>query len=100
VQYLQISIRFFTVLTEITGKREQKLQFSEKEKVTLEAVLKALEIQYGKPFMDYIYDSNTGEVKGFLQFLINGKSTSALLGLKSELHEGDMLAIVPPVGGG
>jgi molybdopterin synthase sulfur carrier subunit len=97
---VQVTIRFFTILREVTGKREDMLQFSETEKVTVNAVLKSLANRFGKPFTEYVYDQHTGEVKGFLQFFINGKSASALNGLESELRDGDMLAIVPPVGGG
>jgi molybdopterin converting factor small subunit len=39
-------------------------------------------------------------VRGFLQFLVNGKSASSLKGLQTELSDGDVLAILPPVGGG
>jgi molybdopterin converting factor small subunit len=39
-------------------------------------------------------------VKGFLQLLVNGKSIATLSGLKTELATGDVLAILPPVGGG
>jgi molybdopterin synthase sulfur carrier subunit len=97
---LKVSVRFFTVLREVAGKKEETLQFAEGEKVTVDAVLKALSSRYGKPFTEYVYDQQTGEVKGFLQFFVNGQSTSALNGLESALHDGDVLAIVPPVGGG
>lgn len=56
--------------------------------------------KYGKPFMDYVYDAKSGQPKGFLQFLVNGNSAATLKGLESELGEGDVLAILPPVGGG
>lgn len=56
--------------------------------------------KHGKPFTDYVYDGKTGQPKGFLQFLINGNSTSTLKGLETELRDGDVLVILPPVGGG
>jgi molybdopterin synthase sulfur carrier subunit len=97
---LQVSVRFFTILREITGKKEEALAFPEGEGVTADAVLKKLSVQYGKRFTEYVYDAETGKVKGFLQFFINGKSASTLNGLQTQLQNGDVLAIVPPVGGG
>ncbi|MEM0357626.1 MAG: MoaD/ThiS family protein [Candidatus Bathyarchaeia archaeon] len=97
---MRVSVRFFTTLREITGKREEILEFPEREHVTLASVLKRLSERYGKGFVEYVYDSKTGDVKGFLQFLINGRSASTLKGLETELADGDVLAIIPPVGGG
>ncbi|MEM3695218.1 MAG: ubiquitin-like small modifier protein 1 [Candidatus Bathyarchaeia archaeon] len=96
---MRISVRFFTSLRELTGKREEVLEFSDDERVTVDAVLKRLAERYGKGFVEYVYDAG-GEVKGFLQFLINGRSASTLKGLATELSDGDVLAIIPPVGGG
>ena len=95
---MQVSVRFFTSLRELTGKREEKLEFSE-EDVTVNKVLERLKERYGKPFVAYVYDKD-GNVKGFLQFLINGRSASTLNGLETRLKNGDVLAIIPPVGGG
>ncbi len=97
---MQISVRFFTVLREITGKREEVLQFSSGEKVTVRLVLIKLAQRYGRDFCDYVFTAATGEVRGFLQFLVNGKSVAALEGFETHLADGDVLAIVPPVGGG
>lgn len=97
---MQVSVRFFTSLREIVGKKEETLKFPEGEIVTVELVLETLEQRYGKQFVEYVYDRETGEVKGFLQFLINGKSASTMKGLGTELADGDVLAILPPVGGG
>jgi len=93
-------VRFFTSLREITGKREQALEFSGGETVTVDMVVKRLAERYGKSFAEYVFDSKTGEVKGFLQFLVNGRSASTLDGLDTKLVDGDVLAIIPPVGGG
>lgn len=99
-QALQVSVRFFTSLREIVGKKEEVLEFTESETVTVDSVLEMLRQRFGKRFVDYIYDRKTGEVKGFLQFLVNGKSATTLNGLQTELKDGDVLAILPPVGGG
>lgn len=97
---MKVSLRFFTVLREITGKREQPLEFSDNKPVTVNMVLEALRQEYGKNFIEYVYDSKTGEVKGFLQFLVNGRSVSTLSSFNTRLADGDVLAIIPPVGGG
>jgi MoaD family protein len=97
---LQVSVRFFTSLREVTNKKEETLKLPEGEKVTVEVVLKTLAQRYGNRFVEYVYDRKTGEVRSFLQFLINGKSTSTMNGLGTELADGDVLAILPPVGGG
>jgi molybdopterin synthase sulfur carrier subunit len=97
---VQIKVRFFTSLREIVGKREETLSFNQNEKVTVDLVLKTLAEKYGTPFKEYVYNGKTAQPKGFLQFLVNGNSTSTLNGLETELKDGDVLAILPPVGGG
>ena len=97
---MQVSVRFFTSLREIVNKKEEALKFLEGEKVTVDTVLNTLAQRYGKRFAEYVYDGKTGEVRGFLQFLINGRSVTALNGLQTELKDGDVLAILPPVSGG
>ena len=97
---MQVSVRFFTSLREIVDKKEETLEFPEGEKVTVEMVLKTLTQRYGKRFVEYVYDRKTGGVRGFLQFLVNGKSAVPLNGLQTTLENGDVLAILPPVGGG
>jgi len=97
---LEIKVRFFTNLREIIDKREETLTFPDDEKATVGLVLEKLSKKYGSPFIEYVYDDKTGQPKNFLQFLVNGTSTSTLKGLDTVLWDGAVLAILPPVGGG
>jgi MoaD family protein len=97
---VEVKVRFFTALREIIGKREENFSLPDDETATVETVLKLLSRKYGAPFTDYVYDPQSGQPRGFLKFLVNGASTQPLLGIKTPLNNGDVLAILPPVGGG
>ena len=94
---IKVAVRFFTTLREITGKKEELLEFSKPTNV--DVVLKQLSKKYGKDFDDYMFDE-LGDVRGHLQVLINGRSVSTMRGLKTQLKDADQVAILPPVGGG
>ena len=98
--YLRVSVRFFTILREVTRKKEEVLEFPEGENVAIAAVLEKLSKRYGRKFSEYVYEKKTREVKGYLQFLVNGRSMASFKGLETVLADGDVLAIIPPVGGG
>ena len=93
----KVTVRFFTTLREIIGKKEEQIEFS--RSATVESILGQLSKKYGREFNDYVYDE-LGDVRGHLHFLVNGQSVTALRGLKTRLKEGDQVAILPPVGGG
>lgn len=95
---MKVTVRFFTTLREIVGKGEEKFILDPSD-LTVGELLKFLEEKYGKPFQEYVYDKK-GEVKSYLQFLVNGRSITTLQGMETKLKEGDTLAIIPPVGGG
>ena len=94
---MKITVKFFTVLREITGKKEEKLEFS--NSITINELLDYLSQKYGRQLTEYIYDTS-GKPRGYLQFLVNGKSITTLEGFRTQLKEGDKVAIIPPVGGG
>jgi len=94
---MKITVKFFTVLREITGKREEELEFS--GSIIIDELLDYFSQKYGRQFTDYVYNTS-GKPRGYLQFLVNGKSITTLEGFRTRLKEGDKVAIIPPVGGG
>jgi len=94
---VKISVKFFTTLREIVGKKEEFLEFS--KAVNVGAVLKQLSKMHGKDFDEYVFDE-LGDVRGHLQVLVNGQSVTTMRDLKTQLKNGDQVAILPPVGGG
>ena len=93
-------MRFFAALRELVGKKVESLEVRNGEEVTVERVLKSLVELYGKDFVEYVFDGETGDIQGYLTLLVNGRSVTALDGLRTRLTDGDVLAILPPVGGG
>ena len=94
---MNVKIKFFTSLREITGNKMVNLQL--KNKISVDQLLFLLLEKYGQEFRDYVY-SQEGNVQDFLSFLINGKNINNLQGFNTVLKEGDIIAILPPVGGG
>lgn len=93
-------MRFFASLRELVGKKVEYIEFQGGEEATVEKVLKRLSEIYGKDFVEYVFDRETGEIQSYLLLLVNGRSITVLDGLETRLIDGDVLAILPPVGGG
>lgn len=94
---MKVRVKFFTTLREITGKREEEIKSS--GDLTVDELLEQLSKKHGRRFINYVYDE-TGNVRSYLQFLINGRSITTMQGFKTRLKKGDSIAIIPPVGGG
>lgn len=94
---VKVKVQFFASLRELAGKNE--VEFELKQPVTIVDLLSLLVKRYGSGFKDYIYDKD-GKVRSILQFLVNGTSITAFESFETKLRSGDVIAIVPIVGGG
>jgi molybdopterin synthase sulfur carrier subunit len=94
---MKVEVKFFTSLREITGKKADEIQLQ--SVINVEELLTLLSEKYGEKFREYIYNKK-GKVQDFLSFLVNGRNINVLQGFGTELKQGDIIAIIPPVGGG
>jgi molybdopterin synthase sulfur carrier subunit len=94
---MKVKIRYFALLRELTGKREELVELEEDASVG--KLLETLSAKYGGKFRDYLY--GVGEFEGLsLNFLLNGRNVSLDKGFETKLQDGDVLSILPPVAGG
>lgn len=94
---MPIKVKYFALLREITGRREEEVEVG--VGIRVDELLEKLSAKYGKRFRDYVY--GVGEFKDLtLTFLLNGRNIELMDGLKTRLKDGDTLSILPPVAGG
>jgi len=95
---LKVNVQFFAAVRELVGLREETLELPNGG--TVKNLLDLLVERHGQSLRNYIYDPKSDELRRSLQILVGDKPTSALNGLSTELTDGCVLAIIPPVGGG
>jgi len=66
----------------------------------IEELFKNLELQIGKSLIDHLTHIETGSVKSHFHILLNGIDTDSETCLTTPLKKGDIITVVPPIGGG
>jgi len=94
---MEITVRYFTLLRNITGRRDEEI--AAKDDSTVEDILKSLSKKYGKEVADYVLSGRDRSGLRLL-FFLDGKNVDTFDGLKTKLHAGSVLALMPPVAGG
>ena len=98
---LIVKVRFYTILREIAGSREEEL--TTKEDLTLADLIEVIASKY-KNARKYLYQK--GEVRKTepsIYFLVNGRNSRGLSGLRTKLQNNDVIEVIPVrriVGGG
>ena len=94
---MEVNIRYFYPLRDLTGMMEEKVQVN--EGIAMEALLSILSSKYGADFERYIYSGV--KQKGLkVVFLLDGMNILQLQGLKTKLVNGCTVTMMPPVAGG
>jgi len=95
---LRVKVRYFTTLQELARTREEELEVE--EGFSLGRLIEIISSRYGQEALNYLHDKTMGEIDPSLKFLVNGVDLRRLQGFETRLKEGDIIAIIPAIGGG
>lgn len=94
---IKVLVKFFAALAEIIGERDISIYLEAKS--TIEDLFKKLERKYPQKFQATIFDSKD-TVKPSYRILLNEQSIELQNFGKIMLKDRDIIAFLPPVGGG
>ena len=94
---MKVDVKLYTMLREIAGKKSETVALPLKS--TVRDLVDLLVERYGEAFSKYIYN-NEKQIRSFHSYMLNGVNIKRLEGFETMLKEGDVLSILPPVGGG
>ena len=94
---MKVTVQYFAIIRELVNQREEVLNLKEGS-----TVLDLLNFVGSKhdTLKDYVFDAKTGTPRNTLQYVLGDKVITALNGFSTILQEGNVFAIIPPVGGG
>ncbi len=88
-----VRVKFFANFREVAGTKEIHIDAAD-----VEELLEKLSSMF-KDMRNLIYDEK-GNVKDYVQIMVNGNHIGNLNGVRTKLGEADVVAIFPPVSGG
>jgi len=94
---LKITVHFLGNIREIAGTREQAFEISDP---TVDGLVERMAREYGDDFKRTLINTSTGKISSSVVVALNGVDIEALKGLDTNLKDGDVIAIFPPVAGG
>jgi len=93
---VKVRVRYFTTLRELAEASKERIAL--KDGATLADLIEIIASKYGEEARNYLYKK--GRIDPSIYILINGENSYTLSGLRTKLKEGDIIAIIPPIGGG
>jgi molybdopterin synthase sulfur carrier subunit len=95
---MKINVIYFTTLRELAGTRDDGLEL--REGCSLAELIETVSEKHGEAAFAYLHVKESRKIDPSIKFLVNGIAAQKLRGLKTELKDGDVVAIIPPIGGG
>jgi molybdopterin synthase sulfur carrier subunit len=93
---LKVTVRTVGPFSERIGFREITVNLKGQ---TVGDFLEQLCEEHGSNFRETVFNKE-GSIRPYIKLLINGRGLHVLQGLKTILHDGDIIAIFPPIAGG
>ena len=93
---IKVSVKFFASISEILGVRETTISLDECNFLEL---LEKLKQKYGEKFQQTIFQPN-GTIRESYRILLNENSLYKQELIEIEFKDKDIIAFLPPVGGG
>lgn len=94
---VNVHLKYFAMLREIIGKKEEVLGLLEGS--TIQDVITKLAEAYGERFTTYVLNSES-QLRENLALLRNGEAVQPTMLGATRVRDGDVIVILPPVGGG
>jgi molybdopterin synthase sulfur carrier subunit len=95
---INVKVKVFATFRDILGLKETDLQFP--SNITVRSLVQALSDKYSQGKLERQVFDESGKVQKYVKILVNGRDVDFLDGPSTQLKDGDILAMFPPVGGG
>ena len=91
---VEVNVVTFARIKKIIGKKQFLY-----EAVMIKDLLAKLVEEFGAEFENELFDER-GEIRKIYRIMVNARNINLLNGLETELHEGDMIVLMPAIAGG
>jgi len=94
---MEVQVKYYAMVREAAGRKSEGVFLPPGS--TLRDLIGLLADRYGGRFSGYLLDGE-GEPREYISYMVNGVDSHSLRGLETGLDEGDIVAFIPPIGGG